>query len=202
MTIGLEKLLSNELSEDLLLETRSKLLNILRERSVLYGDFTLASGQKSNYYMDTRLTTLSADGIFMISVLLLAKIKQIRPSATAVAGPQLGACPLITGISQLSCLMNSQLGLLKGLYVRKATKDHGTQRLIEGPIVNTDDVVMIEDVITTGTSVCSAIEEIKKTGAKTEELICLVLRDEKGKEYIEEKMNVRVHNLFTAGDLL
>ncbi|MBI4711230.1 MAG: orotate phosphoribosyltransferase, partial [Candidatus Omnitrophica bacterium] len=94
----------------------------------------------------------------------------------AVGGPTLGADPLAAAVSVLS----SQSGKpLKAFIVRKEAKDHGMQKMIEGPaLVPGDKVVMLEDVITTGGSVLKAIKEVEVLGAKIVKTICLVDRNE------------------------
>jgi orotate phosphoribosyltransferase len=153
---------------------KEELLNFVREKAILKGERILASGKKSSFYIDGKQVTLDPQGIFLMGKLVhnMAQVSK----ADAIGGPTLGADPIVAAVA----LLSSQSGHpIKALIVRKEAKDHGTQKMIEGPALKEGDrVVMVEDVITTGGSVLKAIEEIEKLKAKVVRVICLVDRDE------------------------
>jgi orotate phosphoribosyltransferase len=178
---------------------RSRLTQILKEKSVFTGDFVLASGQKSNFYLDTRLSTLSSEGLTLVSYLIWAMIQPIMGELQGVAGPSIGADPIVAGVCQLSHLSGNPL---KAGLIRKESKGHGRTRLIEGPIERGDHIIVLEDVVTTGSSSLKAVNALKDHGCVVEHLICLVLRDEVGKNVLESEGNLTVHPIFSASDLL
>lgn len=153
---------------------KEELLKLIKEKAVIRGERKLASGKISNYYIDGKQVTLSAQGLFLTAKIMLPMAQSV--GADAIGGPTLGADPLAAAVSILS----SQSGKpLKAFLVRKETKDHGMQRMIEGPALEPGDkVVMVEDVITTGGSVLKAIREVEALGAKVVKTICLVDRNE------------------------
>jgi orotate phosphoribosyltransferase len=155
-------------------ELKAELLKLIKEKAVIRGERKLASGKISQYYIDGKQVTLSAQGLFLTAKVILHMVQSM--DVDAIGGPTLGADPIAAAVSVLS----SQSGKpLKAFIVRKETKDHGMQRMIEGPALDAGDkVVMVEDVITTGGSVLKAIHEVEKLGAKVVKTICLVDRDE------------------------
>ena len=161
---------------------KDELLNLVKEKAVLKGERKLASGQTSSFYIDGKQVTLDAQGILLFSKLILASLHGL--DADAVGGPTLGADPIAAGVS----LLSSQTGKpLKGFIVRKASKDHGTEKMIEGPLLEEGDkVVMVEDVITTGGSVLKAIEEVEKLNAKVVKVVCLVDRNAGADELLKQ----------------
>jgi orotate phosphoribosyltransferase len=163
-------------------ETKLKedLLNLIKQKALKKGDFTLASGKKATFYIDGKQTTLDPQGLFLTGKLILAMLQ--GANANAIGGPTIGADPIAAAVS----LLSSQTGHpLKAFLVRKAAKDHGTQRLVEGPALQEGDrVVMVEDVITTGGSVLQAIEEVEKLKARVIKVICLVDRNQGAREIL------------------
>src|SRR6476659_1832658 len=125
------------------------LLDLLLTRSVKRGSFTLASGQLSDIYIDVRLTSMSPEGLSLLGPLALTAIRNKSWRVDAVGGMTLGADPISYAISYASALAPP---LLRAFTVRKEAKSHGTGKQIEGPFRSGDNVVIIEDVITTGTS--------------------------------------------------
>lgn len=157
---------------------KEELLKLIQEKAVIRGERKLASGKTSDYYIDGKQVTLSAQGLLLAGKLILHMAQAV--AADAVGGPTLGADPMAAAVS----LLSSQSGhSMKAFIVRKEAKDHGMQKMIEGPVLEAGDkVVMVEDVITTGGSVLKAIQEVEKTGAKVVKVICLVDRDEGASE--------------------
>jgi len=149
-----------------------ELLKFIKEKALVKGECTLASGQKSNFYIDGKLVTLDAQGIFLAAKVIYSMIHGTQ--ADAVGGPTMGADPIAAAVA----LLSSQSGHpLKAFIVRKETKSHGTQKMVEGPALQEGDkVIMVEDVVTTGESVLKAIKEVEKLKARVVKVICLVDR--------------------------
>lgn len=177
---------------------RERLIEILAERSARTGDFTLASGRRSNLYVDARLTTMSPDGLALIGPLGLGAIRDAGWSPDAIGGLTLGADPIAFAIAYASQLAGTPL---RAFTVRKEAKAHGTGRLIEGPFREGDRVVVIEDVITTGGSALRAVDAIRAAGGDPVGVLALVDREEGGRQRLEES-GLAVHPLVTAGELL
>ena len=173
---------------------KQELLKLIQEKAVVRGERKLASGKISQYYIDGKQVTLDAQGLFLAAKVILHMSQ--AAGADAVGGPTLGADPLAAAVSVLS----SQSGKpLKAFIVRKEAKDHGMQKMIEGPaLAPGDKVVMLEDVITTGGSVLKAIKEVEALGAKVVKAICLVDRNEGASETL---VNYHYSPIFTLLDL-
>ena len=155
-------------------QLKEELLKLIKEKAVIRGERTLASGKKANFYIDGKQVTLDSQGLFVTGKLILHMIGSVK--ADAIGGPTLGADPIAAAVS----LLSSQTGKpVKAFIVRKEAKQHGMQKMIEGPEIKKGDrVVMVEDVITTGGSVLKAIQEVEKLGAHVVKVVCLVDRNE------------------------
>ncbi len=177
---------------------REKLLQLLVEKSFKYSKeptFKLASGKTSNYYIDCKKVTLNAESLLLVGNLVYEKIKDI--SVKGIGGLTLGADPIAVAGS----LVSVQNGLnVSPFVVRKEAKGHGTGAYIEGIIKEGDDVVVIDDVITTGGSTIKAIERARKAGFNIVKAIVLVDREEGGREAIEA-LDVPVDPIFTKTEL-
>jgi len=173
---------------------KQELLKQIQEKAVVRGERKLASGKISQYYIDGKQVTLDAQGLFLAAKVILHMVQ--AAGADAVGGPTLGADPLAAAVSVLS----SQSGKpIKAFIVRKEVKDHGMQKMIEGPALQPGDkVVMLEDVITTGGSVLKAIREVEALGAKVIKTICLVDRHEGASETLA---SYNYSPIFTLRDL-
>jgi orotate phosphoribosyltransferase len=176
----------------------SALIQLLAERSAKQGQFTLASGKQSNFYVDARLTSMSPEGMSIIGPLGLSTIREMGWDVDAIGGLTLGADPISYAISYASA---ASAHPLRAFTVRKEAKTHGTGKLIEGPLVAGDRVVVIEDVITTGDSALRAIEAVRNAKATVSGLMALVDREEGGRAAIE-KAGVRVVSLATATEII
>ena len=165
----------------------ARLVALLAERSAKRGDFVLASGRRSTLYIDCRLTTMSPEGQLLIGRAGLAAVRAPGWAVDAVGGLTLGADPISYAIAHASALAQEQGdgGLVRAFTVRKEAKQHGTGRLIEGPFVSGDRVVVVEDVITTGGSALKAVEAIRAAGGEVLGVLALVDREEGGREAIE-----------------
>jgi orotate phosphoribosyltransferase len=163
-----------------MLETdRKRLLALLKEHSLMFGDFTLASGQKSNYYVDSKKTTLRPEGAYLVAAEMLQLLSEKEINADAVGGLTLGADPIVCPIAALSHTTGAPL---RAFIVRKEAKGHGTTRQIEGDLRPASKVVVIDDVVTTGGSTLKAIEAAEAAGHEVVAVLCIVDREQGGAE--------------------
>lgn len=179
-------------------EARAELGKLLRAKAYLPGPVVLSSGKESRYYFDTRRVVLSSQGAFLAARVLWEKIK-ILPVNT-VGGPALGADPLLGALAVLS--------YFEGLHydffiVRKESKKHGTRKQIEGSLLKSSSskVLLIDDVLTTGTSLLGAVKAVQNEGAKILKAIVLIDREEGGKENLAQE-GIPLETIFTMGELL
>lgn len=164
-------------------QERDRFIDLLRQLSFERRRVTLASGKESDFFVDCKQTILTAEGHALAGSLMFAALEQL-PQCSAVGGVELGGCPLASAVS----LISYQKGRpLPALYVRKASKDHGTKKLVEGDksIVPGMSVALLEDVITTGGSSLKAVDALKAAGVHVVGIIALVDRLEGGRETIE-----------------
>lgn len=177
---------------------RTTLLQLLRERSLRTGEFVLASGARSTYYIDARLTTMSGAGQLLIGNLGLASIDARGWDPDSVGGLTLGADPVAYAIAHAAAIAHRPLDAFT---VRKEAKAHGTGRRIEGNFREGSAVVVVEDVITSGGSALQAIDVLQDAGAQVLGVIAIVDREEGGRAKIEQA-GWGVEALFTATELL
>ncbi|MCK4237039.1 MAG: orotate phosphoribosyltransferase [Candidatus Krumholzibacteria bacterium] len=173
-----------------------ELKKIIRERSILKGDFTLVSGRKSSYYINGKMTSLYSRGLYLAARQLLDLFQDVEYDA--IAGPAIGADPIIGALLTLS----AERGLEKlGLLIRKEPKGHGTKSLVEGDLKPGMRVVLLEDVTTTGGSLLKAAEAVIKGGGKITGIYALVDREEGASGKIAEA-GFRFRPLFRVSELL
>lgn len=158
------------------------LVELLATRSARLGEFTLASGARSNLYIDARMTTMSPEGLSLIGPLGIDEMTSVGWLPDSVGGLTLGADPVSYAIAYASGTTGR---LIRAFTVRKEAKTHGTGKLIEGPFSPSDRVVVIEDVITTGGSALKAIDAVRSAGATVIGVLSLVDREEGGRERIQ-----------------
>lgn len=170
---------------------------VLERRSIRHGDFVLASGARSSYYIDCRLTTMSAEGQVLIGRLGREGLRSRGWTPRAVGGLTMGADPVAYAIARASA---DAPPAIDAFSVRKQAKDHGTARLIEGNFAAGDDVVVVEDVITSGGSALQAIGAIEAAGGKVLGVLAVVDREEGGRARIEGA-GYPVVSLISASDL-
>lgn len=173
---------------------RERLHALLRERSFQEREIVLSSGLRSNFYIDCKQVSLDAEGGYLIGCLFANLIEELAPGARAVGGLTLGADPLATATSIASFSMRSgrQQGGQRGrpldaFIVRKEPKGHGTGQWIEHPatLAPGAEVVVVEDVVTTGASMLRAIERLVAAGYRVVHALALVDRLEGGRAAIE-----------------
>jgi orotate phosphoribosyltransferase len=175
-----------------------RLIKLLADRSTKRGQFTLASGKQSKYYIDARLTTMSPDGLSLIGKLGLSKLRQSGWTVDSIGGLTLGADPISYAISYTSAGSSQSL---RAFTVRKEAKTHGTGKMIEGPFRTSDRVAVIEDVITTGGSALRAIDAVRAEHGVVSGVLALVDREEGGRQAIEAA-GVPVISMMTASQII
>jgi orotate phosphoribosyltransferase len=176
---------------------RERLRRLLLERSVKRGSFVLASGQRSTYYIDCRLTTMSAEGMALIGRMGWDAIRRSGWRPAGVGGLTMGADPVAYAIAAASFGTDAPVDAFS---VRKEPKDHGTGRLIEGNFKPGDAVVVVEDVITSGGSARKALAAVEQGGGTVLGVLAVVDREEGGRATLENDGRKDVV-LATATDL-
>ena len=183
---------------------KEQLRALLQEKSVCHGEFTLASGAKSDFYVDARVTTLDPRGACLIGEIGWALVKETAAKlgrrVNAIGGLTVGADPIALSIGVAAHRQDPSVPL-QVFTVRKSAKKHGRQKRIEGNFSPGDSVVIVDDVITTGGSTLQAIDAIEAAGGKIAFVIVLVDRQEGGRENIE-KRDYKVVPIFTRADLI
>lgn len=180
-------------------EIRRNLISLIREASYREGDFTLASGKKSRFYIDLKATTLHPDGAHWIGELAVELALREKLGIDGVGGLTLGADPLATAIS----LAARARGLSwPAFIVRKEPKDHGTSRYIEGTenLKPGANVLVLEDVVTTGGSSIKAIERLREAGYNPVATLTVVDRQQGGAEALAAQ-GLRFFSLLTLEDI-
>ena len=206
----------NIINEDLTMDTMRKMAKeMLKDDAYQKGEFTLSSGKKSEHYLNCKPVTLSGDGIFYIGSLLLDRIYD-NQNAKGVAGLTLGADPLVTSVAMLHSARQYAYGgdcencyewvpnQYASLIVRKEAKGHGTQAWIEGPeLPKGSEVVVLEDVITTGGSAIKAVEKLREHGYVVNQVLCVVDRHEYGDtRELWKEHNLTLDSLFVIEDFM
>ena len=176
---------------------RESLRRLLLERSVQRGDFVLASGHHSSYYIDCRLATMSAEGMVLIGRMGWEAIRQAGWRPAAIGGLTMGADPVAYAIAAASFGSDRPVNAFS---VRKEAKDHGRGRLIEGNFKTEDQVVVVEDVITSGDSAARAIAAVEQARGHVLGVLAVVDREQGGRRALEAAGR-RVVTLTTAGEL-
>ena len=156
---------------------REQLRLLLKSQSLMFGDFTLASGKKSTFYFDSKRTTLLSDGAWLTAREILRLVREHRIQADAIGGLTLGADPIVCPVAALSHVEGPKL---RAFIVRKEAKEHGTGRQIEGNLPKGSRVIIVDDVVTTAGSTIKAIEAAEAEGHTVAAVICLVDREEGG----------------------
>ena len=173
-----------------------RLSEVLRERSILRGRFTLASGKESGYYIDCRRTTLDPEGANLVGTCILTLLDRegIRPDA--VGGLTMGADPIATAVAVLSWQARRPI---PAFLVRKAPKDHGTLRRVEGWLAKGASALIVEDVVTTAASTLDAIAAVEEAGARVAAVVSIIDREEGGAKALA---SYAYFPLFRAKDLV
>jgi len=183
------------MAKETITELKISLLALLKKEAFKKGEFVLSSGKASNYYLDGRVITLTPEGAYLAGSIILELIKD--KNIAAVGGPTLGADPIAGAVAVLSHLQKIPL---KTFIVRKAAKVHGAQRQIEGPALKKgEEVVLVDDVATTGASLIEARDALDKIGVSAKTTIVIVDRLEGAKENLA-RAGLTLESIFTIKD--
>jgi orotate phosphoribosyltransferase len=154
---------------------KQALMDLVREKALKFGDFTLVSGKKAKYYLDGKQVTLDSVGAKLVAEGILDLLGNDLPKA--VGGMAIGADPITAAVITIAGVRGLPL---KGVLVRKQAKAHGTEKFVEGPVGPGDDIVIVEDVVTTGGSSLEAIDRVEAFGLKVKHVIAIIDRMEGG----------------------
>lgn len=181
-------------------ESRDRLLVLLKEKSYVEGEVVLASGKKSNFYIDCRQTSLDPEGATLMGRIFQSWITKLPYQPDAVGGMTMGADPLVTATSITSYLNGDPV---TAFLIRKEAKGHGLKKWLEGrgDIADGSTVLLLEDVVTTGGSTVKAIDACESENLKVTDVFCLVDRLEGGAEAIAAK-GVQLTPIYTRKDFL
>jgi orotate phosphoribosyltransferase len=177
-------------------EAESRLLQLLKDRSLTRGQFRLASGDTSTYYIDGRTTAVYSEGAYLIGEVLYEHTQDLL--LDAIGGLAAGAIPLTTA-AVISYHLHGWK--IDGFWVRDQVKGHGTQKVIEVMLTPGARVVVVDDVITRGSSVLKAVEEVRRIGCEVVRVVTLVDRGAGAAALFEEKGIQDYRPIFTIGDL-
>lgn len=179
-------------------DLRKRLARLLLEKSYREGDFTLTSGKKSDYYFDCKQTALHPEGSWLLGRLFLEFLKNF--DIAGIGGMTLGADPLVSAVTVLSFEAGRPL---PGFIVRKQSKGHGTDQYLEGlaNFAPGAPVAMLEDVVTTGGTLIKAIGRVRDAGFDVKAVLCVLDRQEGGREALAEA-GYELVSIFTRKELL
>lgn len=167
-------------------EERERFLELVKERGLLRGDFTLASGAKSSYFFDLKMVTLSPEGAYLIGKLVFDILKD--SGVDAIGGLTLGADPIVTAVALVSHLEAPTGRGIPAFIVRGELKEHGTQKNIEGCLSGKNSrVAIVEDVITKGGSTLKAIKAVEAEGCQVVKVVALLDRHQGGSDELKRE---------------
>lgn len=173
-------------------DNKKELIQLLKDNNVVkYGQFTLSSGRKSDYYVDMKRAITDPGILLKIAEILKEKLED--EEADKVAGPALGAIPIVTAVSIATSIPM--------LMIRKEKKGYGTSELIEGDLNPEDKVVVLEDVTTTGNSLIKAIKAVSSNGGIVNKAFVVVDREEGAIKNLKE-IGVILEPLVTVQDFM
>lgn len=158
---------------------KERLKELLKEHSLMFGEFVLVSGKKSNFYFDSKKTTLLPEGAYLVAREILKLIRENGIKAEAIGGMTLGADPIVCPVAAVSQVEGPPI---RAFIVRKEAKGHGTSRQIEGNLRSGCRVIVVDDVVTTAGSTLKAIDAVEEAGFEVAAVIALVDREEGGTE--------------------
>jgi orotate phosphoribosyltransferase len=192
--------------QKMLTDHQKQLLSLLSKISFRLGEFKLSSGATSDYYIDCRITTLNAEGGRLTGHAILDLLHEHKLKPAAVGGLTMGADPIVSNVATASAWYareNHGAPLIHGFLVRKTEKAHGTGRKIEGFCEPGAEVLVVDDVCTTGASTIAAIEAVREAGMTLAAVVCLVEREEAGGRPAVEAaaQGAPFLSLFTAKDV-
>ncbi len=180
------------------LSQRTRAFDIIKEKSFRRGKFVLASGKESEFYLDMKPSMFDPEGSSLLSELILDRIASL--DADYVGGLEMGAVPIVNSVSMLSFLKGGRP--VPGFFVRKEVKDHGTRRKIEAASdLKSKNVVILEDVTTTGGSAMKAVDAVREAGGTVLLVLSLVDREEGAAEFYAQN-RIPFASLFRVSEFL
>lgn len=157
---------------------KKHLIQLLKANNVIkFGKFTLSSGRESDYYVDMKKAITDPRILIQVAKIISQLIED--DGIDKIAGPALGAVPIATAVA-----LHSGIPMLM---IRKAQKDYGTSKLIEGDLKEGDKVIVVEDVTTTGKSLLNAVKAVKDNGGQIERTFVIVDREEGALDELEKR---------------
>ncbi|MCG6536760.1 MAG: orotate phosphoribosyltransferase, partial [Syntrophales bacterium LBB04] len=178
---------------------KERLFHLLAERAFFFGDFTLASGKKSDHYFDCRKITRSAEGLFLLGQVFYDLIQSIDPETNGVGGMTMGADPICDAVSLVSFMNENPI---EAVIVRKEEKTHGMGKDLVGNIDKVTKLAVVDDVFTTGGSTLKAIDVFERyPNAKIVGAIALVNREEGATENLAAR-GIKASAGFTKSEIL
>jgi len=175
-----------------MLTDRERLQQLFRVRALQFGDFTLASGKKSTYYVNSKKVLFHAEAISLLGELLYEATADLQ--FQGIGGLEVGAIPMAA--AALTAFHRHGRDM-EGFFVRKQAKGHGAMSKIEGEIKPGDSLVLIDDVLTTGGSVKQAIDAVEEFGCKVLRVVCICDRLQGAREALA---NYDYRPIFTIKD--
>jgi orotate phosphoribosyltransferase len=172
-----------------------KLFAVLKERSFRSGEFVLASGDRSTYFIDGKMSMVSSAGAYLIGQVLFEHSQDL--AFDAIGGLAAGAIPLATSAA-IGYHLNGRP--MEGFWVRNEVKDHGTKKRVEGNVKPGSRVVILEDVVTRGQSALKAIDAVREIGCEVVRVLTLVDRLQGGEALFREKGITDYRAVFTIRD--
>jgi orotate phosphoribosyltransferase len=177
-------------------EARDRLFALLKEKAFRRGRVVLASGRESDFYFDMKPAMLDPDGAALMAQLILLQLQDVK--ADCVGGLEMGAVPLIAPVAMRSPDFGRRL---PGFFVRKAIKDHGTKKRVDGVDIAGKTVIILEDVTTTGASAMDAVKAVEEAGAKVA-LVISILDSVEGAAELYAAAGIPFKSLFRAEEFL
>lgn len=181
-------------------ETKTFVLNAIKTLCWEKKEFTLASGKKSDFYIDLRRISFDGKYLYLIGKLLYEEIGNAKDlKFSVIAGVPVGGIPLISAILAASFLDKNPL---KSVVIRKEKKEYGKGNLIEPVqfLSKGANILIIEDVVTTGGSILKAVKNAREEGYEITDAFCMVDRQEGGAEFLKEN-GIVIHSVFTKSDI-
>jgi orotate phosphoribosyltransferase len=177
-------------------DARNKLFALLKEKAFRRGRVVLASGRESDFYFDMKPAMLDPDGAALMAELILQQLHGVK--ADCIGGLEMGAVPLIAPVAMRSPDFGRRM---PGFFVRKAVKDHGTKKRVDGTDIAGKTVIILEDVTTTGASAMDAVKAVTEAGAKVALVLSILDRGE-GAADLYAKAGIPFKSLFRAEEFL
>jgi orotate phosphoribosyltransferase len=183
---------------------RERLIELIRTRSFQYSDkpiYPLSSGAVSSFYFNMKMTFSSGEAQFLVGKLVFEKIRELNLDINAIGGLTMGADPIAYAVARYSYDIDP-MNTIQAFVIRKEPKAHGLQLQVEGNVKPGDKVIIIDDVVTTGSSTIKAIKIAREYGLTVMAVIVLVDRCEQNGRQNIEHLGLPVYDILTINDFL